>query len=173
MLILGIDPGSTRAGYGLIKIQRDGIELLKSGILKVDAKDKNKRLLDLANSYEKLLKKEKPDLVAIEKLYFMKNVKTGMEVAQSRGVLSVITLQNKIELVELAPTEVKLNIAGAGNADKKAVAKMVCRILGVDKISAKSGSASGGKVLDDVTDAVAIAIVAGNLINFRRRFENK
>ena len=159
MKILGIDPGSTRAGYGLIEIKNGEYKLLKSGILKISATDKHKRLLELAHSYSVLLKKEKPDLAAFEKLFFVKNIKTGMEVAQSRGVLVLITLENKIDFVELAPSEIKLNIAGYGNADKKAVAKMAARIIGIDKIEGP----------DDVSDAVAIALVA----SFQNKFFKK
>jgi len=150
MKILGIDPGTTRAGYGLIESKSGELILLKSGILKISSKDKNERLLELASEFEKLIKKEKPDLVALEKLFFVKNIKTGMDVSEARGVLKFIILKNKIAFMEIAPTEVKLNIAGSGNADKKAVSKMVSRILGIDKIVGP----------DDISDAAAIALVA-------------
>ena len=150
MKILGIDPGTTRAGYGVIESKSGQLRLLKSGVLKVLAKDKNRRLLELANEFEKLIKKEKPDLVALEKLFFVKNIKTGMDVSEARGVFKIIVLKNKIDFVELAPSEIKLNIAGYGSADKKAVAKMAARIIGIDKIEGP----------DDVSDAVAIALVA-------------
>lgn len=151
--VLGIDPGTTRIGYGLIDNGGGGLKILDCGLLKITANDKHERLLDLALSYGKLLEKEKPDLVVFEKLFFMKNIKTGLDVAQARGVLLYVTLKNKTDYLEFAPTEVKSYIAGSGNADKKAVAKMVCRILRVDKIPGP----------DDVSDAVAIAIAGSNM----------
>lgn len=158
MKILGIDPGSTRIGYGVIKAVSSELEYLNSGLLKISSFDKEKRLLELADSYEKILNQEKPDLVSLEKLYFVKNMKTGLEVAQSRGIIILLTKQKKIPIVEYTPSEMKLNITGSGNADKKAVAKMVKIILKTDEI----------KGPDDVFDAVAIAIVAANNLKFMK-----
>ena len=154
--ILGIDPGSTRAGYGLIEKNGHDLKLIKSGLLKISSKDKNVRLLELSKSFSSLLKKTKPDYVAIEKIFFMKNIKTGIEVAQARGVLIMTAASRKIPTMELAPSEVKLNITGLGNADKKLVADMVFKILKIPK----------RKMLDDETDAIAIAIAASNQIKW-------
>ena len=90
MKILGIDPGSTRIGYGLIEKSGGELKFLKDGLLKINSKDKCERLVDLEKSFLALLKKEKPDWAVMEKLYFVKNQKTGLEVAQSRGVLTFI-----------------------------------------------------------------------------------
>ncbi|MEE8131718.1 MAG: crossover junction endodeoxyribonuclease RuvC [Candidatus Paceibacterota bacterium] len=156
MKILGIDPGSTRVGYGLIKKDGSQFRFIKSGLLKIVSKDKSHRLLELEKSFRELLEKSKPDIVAIEKLYFVKNMKTGLEVAQSRGVLTLLTVQHKISLLEYTPSEVKLNVAGYGSADKKAVAKMVAKILKIDKISGP----------DDISDALAVALTAANNYKF-------
>lgn len=156
MKILGIDPGTTRIGFGLIESQGNSLKLLDCGLLKIEAKDKHERLLDLAKSFEELLKKEKPDLVVFEKLFFMKNIKTGLDVAQARGVLLYMTLKNKFEYLEFAPSEVKSFICGIGNADKKMVCKMVCRVLNIDEIVGP----------DDISDAVAIAICGANTRRF-------
>jgi len=156
MKILGIDPGSTRAGFGLIEKNGHDLKLLKSGLLKISSKDKNLRLLELSKSFSSLLKKERPNYVAIEKIFFMKNLKTALEVAQSRGVLIMTAVQQRIPIIELSPSEIKLNITGLGNANKKMVADMVFKILKIRKI----------KMLDDVSDAIATAIVAGNYIKF-------
>lgn len=152
MKILGIDPGTTRIGYGLIESKGNTITLLDSGLLRITATDAHLRLVDLADSYTKLLKKEKPELVSFEKLFFAKNVKTGLAVAQARGVLLYLTTKEGIPFLEFSPSEIKSNIAGYGSADKHAVATMVKRITGVAAI----------KGPDDVTDAIAIAIVASN-----------
>jgi len=151
MKILGIDPGSTRIGYGLIKKNKKDFGFISAGLLDIFSKDKNLRLLDLEKSFSSLLKKEKPDLVSMEKLYFYKNVKTAMEVSQSRGVLTFLVIKNKIPLLEYTPSEVKSMVTGYGMADKKSIARAVEKILKINKISG----------YDDVTDALAIAITAG------------
>ncbi len=153
MRILGIDPGSTRIGYGLIDKKGSDLKFLKAGLLKISSKNKNQRLLDLENSFTQLLKKEKPDLVALEKLYFAKNLKTALEVSQSRGVLILIILKNKLPLIEISPSEAKLIVAGDGRASKEAVAKMVGRSLKINT----------AKQIDDITDALALAIAACNI----------
>ncbi len=148
MIILGIDPGSTRIGYGLIEKSGGKLKFIKAGLLKIKAKDKCERLVDLEKSFSVLIKKEKPDQVVMEKLYFVKNQKTGLEVAQSRGVLTLLITKNKIPLLELTPLEIKQGVTGYGMADKKSVAKMVAKILKIDKIND----------YDDATDALAAAI---------------
>lgn len=154
MKILGIDPGSTRIGYGLIKKEGGNLKFLNAGLLKISAKDKNQRLLDLEKSFSQLIKKEKPDLVAIEKLYFVKNLKTALEVGQSRGVLVLIIAKNKLPVIEIPPSEAKLIVSGDGHASKKSVAKMVGYCLKIN---------TAGQI-DDVTDALALAIAAASIL---------
>lgn len=149
MKILGIDPGSTRIGYGLIKKGKGKLMFLKSGLLKISSDDKNQRLVELEKSFSQLLKREGPDLAVLEKLYFMKNMKTAIEVAQSRGVLTLLITKHKIPLLEFTPLEIKQNVSGYGMADKKSIAKAVMIILNIKKIN-------GG---DDAADALAAAIV--------------
>lgn len=157
MKILGVDPGSSRVGYGLI--QKDGSKLtfLRAGLLKISAAEKNDRLLDLEKNFAALLKKEKPDLAALEKLYFVKNQKTALEVGQSRGVLLLTILKNKISLMEISPSEAKLAAAGHGRASKKAVAKMVGCLLDID----------ASRMIDDATDGLALAISAAAKIKYQ------
>ncbi|MEK7451630.1 MAG: crossover junction endodeoxyribonuclease RuvC [Patescibacteria group bacterium] len=152
MIILGIDPGSSRAGYGLIEKEKSGLKFLKAGLLKVSAKDKNQRLVDLEKSFSDLLKKEKPDLAVLETIYFMKNLKTAVEVAQARGVLTLTIVKHKIPLLECSPLKIKQGVTGYGRADKKAVAKMVSKILKINNPG----------WLDDVTDALAAAIIGAH-----------
>ena len=157
MKILGIDPGSARIGYGLIEKSGSELKFLKDGILKITSKDKYERLVDLEKSFLALLKKEKPDWAVMEKLYFVKNQKTGMEVAQSRGILILLITKSKIPLLEFTPLEIKQGVTGYGMADKKSVAKMVAKILKMDKINK----------YDDATDALAAAITGSLNINFQ------
>jgi crossover junction endodeoxyribonuclease RuvC len=157
MKILGIDPGSARIGYGLIEKENSGLKFIKAGLLKISSKDKNQRLVELEKSLSQLLKKEKPDLAILEKLYFMKNMKTALEVAQSRGILTLMLIKYKIPLLEYTPLEIKQAITGYGLADKKSVARMVAKILKMGKISK----------YDDVSDALAAAILGSTSTKFQ------
>lgn len=163
MKILGIDPGSTRVGYGLIKKNRGELTFIKSGLLKISSQDKTRRLLEIESQFSRLIKAEKPDLVILEKLFFMKNLKTALEVAQSRGVLTLIIAKCKIPLLELAPSEIKSSVAGHGQADKKSIAKMVAKILKIDKISGP----------DDITDAIATAIAGASFYKLNEFLRDK
>jgi len=158
MIILGIDPGSARVGYGIIKKEKNNLGFIKAGLLKITSNDKNERLLQLEKSFSELLKKERPDLAVLEKLYFMRNLKTALDVAQSRGVLTLIIIKYKIPLLEYTPLEIKQAVTGYGMADKKSVAKMVAKILKINKISK----------YDDASDALAAAILGSyaSKINF-------
>ncbi len=151
MKILGIDPGSARVGFGLITDHP--LKMLDSGVIDLKEKNINKRFLQLADQFEKLLNKTKPDLVAIEKIFFARNVKTAIDVAQARGVFVYLTLKNKIALAEYGPMQIKQTITNYGLADKKAVIKMVAVMLKIEPI----------KGFDDISDALAIAITAAHL----------
>lgn len=151
MRILGIDPGSTRIGYGLIE-SGSNLKALDFGLIEIKAKSISEKLLSLANQFAALLEKTKPDLAAVEKIYFTKNQKTIIEVAQARGIILFLILKNNIPLLEYNPREVKQAVTSYGLADKYAVAKMVCRILNIKEIPK----------IDDTTDALAIAITAAS-----------
>jgi crossover junction endodeoxyribonuclease RuvC len=150
MRFLGVDPGFSRTGYGLIEKRGDKLLLISAGVIEIKASNFQQKLLQLAGRFEKLLKKARPDVVAIEKIYFKKNAKTAIEVAQARGVLLLMIIKNKKPVLEYSPSEIKRLVALHGSADKKAVAKMVALILGQPKLP----------VIDDATDALAIAISA-------------
>jgi crossover junction endodeoxyribonuclease RuvC len=148
---LGIDPGSTRAGYGVVFFDGRTPHYLTAGIIATKQRDKNLILGDVDFSFKKLLKKTTPDIIGIEKLFFVKNMKTGLEVAQSRGVLILSCVQKGLPLYEFTPKEIKQMIVGDGGADKRAVEKMVCATLNIGNIHQP----------DDAYDALAIALAAG------------
>lgn len=156
MIVLGIDPGSVRIGYGLIASEKGLLSLIASGILKIRSKDSAGQILEASKEIAKLIKKYRPALAGIEKLYFAKNVKTGIAVAQTRGALILELAKNRLPVKELSPSEVKLAVAGYGLADKKSIAKMVSLILRLPKEKLWA--------YDDSTDALAIAIAAVNNI---------
>lgn len=153
MKILGIDPGSTRAGYGVIDFNKKNntAEYIDGGIISVSSKEENQRLLELKKSTEAVVKKHSPKMAGIEKLYFNKNVKTAIEVAQARGVLIVSIQDRQIPIYEFTPSEIKQGLTGYGSADKKSIEIMVKKILKIDDL----------KQPDDVYDALAIALVVG------------
>lgn len=148
MIILGIDPGTTRIGFGFIDFSAGRFRHLKSGLLKIGV-DPQKRLLVLEKDLTQLISEFKPELVGLEKLFFVKNQKTAFEVAETRGVIKNTVLKNKIRIIELSPSELKLGITGDGRAPKNAISKMVGYFLNL----------STHDFIDDVTDALALAIV--------------
>lgn len=156
MKILGIDPGSARIGYGLIADESGRLTAMTHGVIDLHEKDPHEKLLALAREIRALLAKSTPDIVALEKLYFSTNQKTGIAVAESRGAIALLVLEAKLPLFEYGPGEVKLAVTNDGRADKTAVAKMVKKILNLAAI----------KGPDDVSDALAIAITGAHRYKF-------
>lgn len=153
MKILGVDPGSVRTGYGLI-IDRPRLQLVTKGVITSQKRQLAEKIITIAHGYQQLLERYRPDVVAIEKIYFYKNVKTALEVAQARGALVLVTAQQDIPLREYTPLQIKQTVTNYGRADKRAVAKMVVALLGIQPL----------RGLDDESDALAIAITAAHLI---------
>lgn len=152
MLSLGIDPGTRRIGYGIIEKEHTDVRFIAAGILEIEGTDDVSALQEAKRGIDALIKKYKPDVLAIEKLFFAKNQKTALAVAQARGVILLAAAERGLVIKEFAPNEVKLGVAGYGFADKKAVLKMVQLILGKPDL----------KVIDDASDALAIAIMGTN-----------
>jgi crossover junction endodeoxyribonuclease RuvC len=153
MIALGIDPGSRRIGYGVVAKKKDNaLYFVAAGILKIESSDDTIALAETKKGIAAVIKKYKPDVMGIEKLYFAKNQKTAMAVAQARGVLMLTAHEAGLPIKEYAPNEIKLGIAGYGFADKKAILKMVRLILGKQDL----------KIIDDASDALAGAIMAVN-----------
>lgn len=151
MTILGIDPGTTRVGYGLIETGRELRHLAHGTLLPNETvKDYSELAIKNAESLDNIIEKYRPGLVGIEKLFFAKNVKTGMAVAQMRGALMLEIAKNGIPIEEYSPSEIKNSVTSYGLAGKKEVAKMVAIILRLKSLSG----------LDDASDALAVAITA-------------
>lgn len=104
MVILGIDPGTRRIGYGLVKKGGHKISFLDAGILKIKSREDFGALLETKKGVAVLIKKWNPDALAIEKLFFSKNQKTGMQVAQARGVILVVAAEVGLKIMEFSPT---------------------------------------------------------------------
>ena len=154
LTVLGIDPGTRRVGYGIITKTGSTFDFITAGLLKVGGVEDSSALLEIKTGMEALIAKYAPEVIGIEKLFFVKNQKTGIAVAQARGVILLSAREHDARIVELAPNEVKSGIAGYGLADKSAVAKMVRVTLGKPEL----------RVIDDVSDALAIAIVASGRV---------
>lgn len=150
MTILGIDPGTKRIGYGVIEKHGSALHLVDAGLLAVLGGENEhsniKRAIDL------LIKKYKPDSAGVERLYFSKNQKTALQVSEARGLIVLSLQEHKVPYYEFSPNEIKANVAGSGNADKKTVLKMVRIILNEPRLD----------VIDDASDALAIAIMASS-----------
>jgi crossover junction endodeoxyribonuclease RuvC len=151
MIALGIDPGTRRVGYGVIESNGNSAVFITAGILKIKGLDNISALGEIKKETDKLIKKYKPDVLGVEKLFFAKNQKTAMAVAEARGAILLAAQEKKVFIKEYAPNEVKLGITGYGFADKKAVLKMVRLILGKHDL----------EIIDDASDALALAIMAG------------
>ena len=148
-VILGIDPGLARMGYGVISQSGSQLKALEYGTITSEAHtDAEKRLVVLFEKLQKVLKKVKPDEVAIEELFFARNVKTAISVGQARGVALLACGLANVPVFEYKPMEVKQAVAGFGAADKEQIQKMVKLLLGLSEVPKP----------DDTADALAIAI---------------
>lgn len=150
MKILGIDPGMAIVGYGIIDVADNGhIELLTSGSIQTDKKlSDSKRLLEIYNDLSLIVEKYQPDCASVEQLFFFKNQKTIIPVAEARGVILAVLEKYDIPTYSYTPMEVKQVLTGYGRADKKEVEQMVKLSLDAQELPK----------LDDTIDAIAIAI---------------
>ncbi len=153
-LILGIDPGIADTGYGIIqKDKSNNLSCIDYGSIKTLAKIEMPERLEIINKeLSKIIKKYKPNLIAVEQLFFCKNVKTALAVGQARGVVMLTARQNRIPTVEFTPLQVKQAVAAYGQASKLQVQKMVKLLLNLEQLPKP----------DDAADALAIAICAAN-----------
>ncbi len=149
MKILGIDPGMAIVGYGILESENADLRVLSSGSIRTDKTSRESaRLLEIYNDMELIVNKYKPDVAAIEKLFFFRNRTTVMPVAHARGVILTVLEKYNIPIFEYTPMEVKQVLTGYGRADKKEVERMVKFSLSTENLPK----------LDDTIDAIAIAI---------------
>jgi crossover junction endodeoxyribonuclease RuvC len=151
VIVLGVDPGTATCGFGLVAMQAGELRLIEAGCVRTppDAGEAE-RLRLIHGALGALVGEHRPDRVAIERLYFQRNVRTAMAVGQARGVALLVAAEAGVPVDEPTPNEVKQAVCGNGAADKRQVATMVERLLGVQLTGAA----------DDATDAIAIAIGA-------------
>lgn len=149
MVVLGIDPGYAIVGYGAIYFHNNSYRPLGFGAITTDADtDFNRRLEIIFDKCSEIIKKCKPDALAIEKLYFQTNQKTAIKVAQARGVTLLAAQKQGVPIFEYTPLQVKTAVTGYGKAKKPQVMEMTRRLLHLDEVPKP----------DDTADALAIAI---------------
>lgn len=149
MIILGIDPGYAITGYALIDYSDQKFTVLDYGLITTKANSYfPERLLLIENSLEALIGKYKPDVMAVEELFFSRNTTTAIGTAQARGVAVVTGARYKLPVFEYTPKQVKLAVTGYGNSEKIQVQEMVKVLLKLNKIPEP----------DDVADALAVAL---------------
>jgi crossover junction endodeoxyribonuclease RuvC len=152
MRVLGIDPGYDRVGVAIIDRDQNGAEtLLYSACIETTRNTElSERLFIIGTTVKELIATHKPTLVAIETLFFNKNVKTAIGVAQARGAIMYIAKEAGCTLSELGPQEIKVAITGYGKSDKTAVIQMVKRLV----------KGAPENAIDDEYDAIAVGITA-------------
>lgn len=164
---MGIDPGYDRLGVAVISRENNKDNYIYSICIQSDKKESFiNRILYINTELERLINKYNPDLIVIESLFFAKNAKTAMQVAEARGSILLTSTKyfyNKKDnsdliasetILELTPMQIKSSLAGDGHADKDKVAYMVCQILQLNKIEAWKNN----KHIDDEIDALSIAL---------------
>jgi len=145
MVILGIDPGTAITGYGVIEILGNKIKPIDYGCIVTDKKSSAaERLLLLDKELSKIIKKYKPKRIAVEDIFFFKNLKTAIKVSQARGVILAAAARLKTASIEeYTPLQIKQAVSGYGRADKKQVQKMVKAILNLKEIPKPDDAADG------------------------------
>lgn len=156
--ILGIDPGTGICGFGVISVSRGKTpKMLDCGVIATPHHTPlSDRLLDIYNSLHEIIELNKPDCISIEKLFFSKNITTGISVAEARGVCMLVAKQCELPIFEYTPNEIKQTMTGYGSADKKQMQEMVRKHLGLKEVPKP----------DDAADALAAAITHSFLGRF-------
>ena len=163
MITLGIDPGTAITGYGIIREEQDGcLIVLGYGVIRTSAdQTQADRLVHLYQHIKELILLHQPEMGAVEKLFFERNVRTALNVGQARGVVLLAMAQLGLKIGEYTPLEVKQAVAGYGGADKNQVQQMVKTILGLEAVPHP----------DDAADALAVAICHIHSVKIRDLYD--
>jgi len=157
MIILGIDPGTSIIGFGVIKKEGKSqkLQVIDYGCICPPSRlSAAQKLKFVYLKLRILIKKHKPDIVAVEDIFFFKNLKTAIKVSQARGVILLAAMQKNTEIKEFTPLQIKQAVACYGRAEKAQVQKMVKSLLGLNEIPRP----------DDAADALAVAICCAHSI---------
>jgi crossover junction endodeoxyribonuclease RuvC len=149
MIVIGIDPGTAITGYGILNFQDDVCKILAYGCIKTTTQfSKEERLEQIHQQVKDLITLHKPEVLAIEQLFFNKNTRTAMLVGEARGVIMLAAAQNKLPVYEYTPLQIKKSLVGYGKASKEQVMAMVQITLDLEKVPKP----------DDIADALACAL---------------
>jgi crossover junction endodeoxyribonuclease RuvC len=149
VIVLGIDPGTARTGYGLVARDGGTLRLVDYGCLEtLPTQNLPRRLLEIHQAVTELIVTHKPEQLGVERLFFNKNVQTAFAVGQARGVVLLAAAEHGLPVFEYGPHEVKVAVTGYGRADKSQVQRMVQMVLGMTQLPKP----------DDAADALAVAI---------------
>ncbi|MFA5207611.1 MAG: crossover junction endodeoxyribonuclease RuvC [Candidatus Paceibacterota bacterium] len=160
MIILGIDPGTATTGFGVIEYKKKNkkqIVCLDYGIIQTSPKQTvGERLIQLNFDLNEIIKKYKPEMAAVESLFFFKNLKTAMPVSQARGVILYTLSKKNVPFIDITPQQAKTSVTGYGKATKNQVQKMVQNLLCLEELPKP----------DDAADALALAICCADKCKF-------
>jgi crossover junction endodeoxyribonuclease RuvC len=155
VIVLGIDPGTARLGYGLVAREGSTLTMLDYGCLEtVNDRPLEQRLLLIHDGLAELIVTHRPAAVGVERLFFNKNAQTAMAVGQARGVVLLTAAEHGLAVFEYGPHEVKLAVTGYGRAPKDQVQRMVQLMLSMPQLPRP----------DDAADALAVAICTAHAI---------
>lgn len=153
MIVLGVDPGTASLGYGIVERAGTRLREVDHGVVSTSPDlPLGERLLEIHAALTDLIELHRPSVVAVERLFFSRNVQTAFGVGQARGVVLLAAAQARVPVREATPNEVKVAVTGYGAADKEQVARMVAVVLGLGEPPTP----------DDAADALAIAIHVAN-----------
>ena len=164
MIILGIDPGLAIVGYSIIDLDGNNYKAIEYGVIRTSSKlEFPERLRIIYDDLIEIIDKYNPDEVAIEELFFSKNVKTAIDVGHARGVQVLAAIHRNLKIYEYTPLQIKQAVVGYGRADKNQVQQMVKMLLNLKEIPKP----------DDAADALAVAMCHGSSLKFKENFRMK
>ncbi|GFN35134.1 crossover junction endodeoxyribonuclease RuvC [Tepidimicrobium xylanilyticum] len=164
MIILGIDPGLAIVGYGVIEYKGNRYRLLDYGVIRTDSNIFfPQRLKLIYDELSSIIDRFNPADLAVEELFFNKNVKTAIQVGQARGVEILAAINKGLEVYEYTPLQIKQSVVGYGRAEKRQVQEMVKILLNLKEIPKP----------DDAADALAVAICHSSCLNYKDMFKMK
>jgi crossover junction endodeoxyribonuclease RuvC len=159
MFVLGIDPGLSTLGYGLLEARGHQLRAVAAGVIRTDpALEIGERLAELYRDLDGLLTEHKPDGAAIEQVFVNRNLQTATSVGRASGVVLLVLAQHGVPVAEYTPSAVKRALTGYGNADKTQMKKVIAMRLGLRDLPSPA----------DAADALAIALCHLQGASFRR-----
>ena len=162
MLVLGVDCGARRTGYGVIESDGGGHRLVASGVISTNVREPfPARLSEIARGLREVIRRYGPAAAAVEQVFYAANVGTALKLAHVRGVALLAIAEAGLELGEYSPLEIKTSVVGYGQADKRQVQVMVQSLLGLDSMIES----------EDASDALAVAICHATHAVARARLE--